>query len=109
MFNRILVAVDNQASDHVFEIALFQAKATNARLMLLHVLPSQVQLHYKEWQDEEARGWTILHSFQAAATNAGITADLALLRGAPGRVIHDEADKSGDRQYWANCTASQAF
>lgn len=116
MFNRILVAVDSfEASGHVFETALFQAKATNARLLLMHVLPakdcakirrfshhdvhptthSEDQFHSDECQDEEVRSWNILRSFQATATHAGIMADLALPRGEPGRVIHDEAHKWG--------------
>lgn len=118
MFDRILVAVDNsEDSRHVFETALFLAKAADARLMLLHVLSSkgigyaenrivsdlddhptiygEVQFHAKEWQDDKARGWKILQSFQAAATTGGIIADLAQPIGDPGRVIPEEACKWG--------------
>ncbi len=118
MFNRILVAVDNsEDSRYVFETALFLAKAADARLMLLHVLSSEetgyaenckfsdldahstiyseVQVHPKEWQDDKAKGWKILQSFQATATTRGITADLAQPVGNPSRVLPDEGCKWG--------------
>ena len=39
MFKKILVAIDSlEKSNHILETALFMAKASNAELMLLHVL-----------------------------------------------------------------------
>ena len=118
MFNRILVAVDDSENNsHVFEAALFLAKAANARLMLLDVLPSkgidyaktyrfsnldthpntydEVPFDSKASQDDKSRGWKILRSLQAVATTAGIMADLAQLQGDPNQVIPDEAGKWG--------------
>lgn len=56
---------------------------------------SAVQFHFKQWQHEDRSGWKILHSFQSAATTAGITADLAQPIGDPSRVLPEEACKWG--------------
>ena len=88
MFNRILVTMDNSdaMSQSTFEKALALAKQNHARLMLLHVLPSNTVEH----SDMDA-----LQSFHKTAKTAGLASDVAQLHGDHDHVICDLANRWG--------------
>ncbi|MEL6552505.1 MAG: universal stress protein [Cyanobacteria bacterium J06621_11] len=106
MYNRILVALEAKESD-VFETALSIATATDASLLLLHVLsmdgknspPSPVAVDWdyatplnpddwksyqRQWQTYEEKGLTLLHRYTERAEAAGVTADFLQTINAPG-------------------------
>lgn len=110
MFERILVALDNSASNTaVFETALSLSKWANARLMLAHVLPCEdggaaelsplaedggyptrhnsLSLSPEKQQVCETQGLNMLREFHAIATAAGIGSDLAQPLANPGHQI----------------------
>ena len=111
MFQKILVALD--ASDHnqrVFEEAIALAKATNACVMLLHVLtpfdegyPTPIfpgadgvypMLHQEaidhyvhELENYERQGLEMLRMFNGKALEAGVAVEFSQNVGNPGKVI----------------------
>ena len=118
MFHSILVAIDRSvANQKVFEEALFLAKATKAKLILLHVLSgeepdSPIMSHYpavgddyhythlppkvtqmanqmygKQWKDFENEGLDILRSFADVAIARGIETEFTQITGHPSSTI----------------------
>lgn len=112
MFKVILVAIDrSQANQQVFEEALILAKATKAKLILLHVLSEEEpgspimslyppigddyqyihlaseitqmanQIYHKQWKNFETEGLNILRSFASKATAAGIETEFTQVSG----------------------------
>lgn len=118
MFQKILVAIDRSSmSDQVFEEALSLAKATDAALMLLHVLApleegypmpiypgpdsiypgndEAIRLYAQQWQDFEKTGLETLRKLNGRALEAGIMAEFTQSAGDPGRVICQLANSWG--------------
>lgn len=115
MFDRILVAMDTSAiGKDVFEEALYLAKASNSRLMLLHVLSGEVEgsssvpifptmgyypgvsdrtleLYQQQWQAMEKSGLELLRSYTDQATATGISTEFNQCAGSPGRTICNTA------------------
>lgn len=115
MFNKILVAVDHSdASASVFERALELAIASQASLMLVHVLTDEEsglalpyptgadaysmgltaaawQAYASRWQAREKEGLEQLRAFQQQAQEAGLEAEFSQNFGSPGRRICDVA------------------
>ena len=118
MFHSILVAIDRSvANQKVFEEAVFLAKTTAAKLILLHVLsgeepdspimslytpvgdedhythlPSKVtqmanQMYCKQWKDFENEGLNILRSFANIAIARGIETEFTQITGHPSSTI----------------------
>ena len=111
MFHKILAAMDNSAiAKQVFDEALFLAKASQAQLMLLHVLSSEEEgspalpafpnlayspmvsnelltIYQKRWQEFEQLGLELLQQAQDEATRAGVSTEFTQNRGNPGRTI----------------------
>lgn len=106
MYNRILTALEAQESD-VFETALSIATATDASLLLLHVLsrhgkdspsspvavdwdyaiplsPDAWKSYQRQWQTYEEKGLTLLHGYTERAEAAGVTADFSQTINTPG-------------------------
>ncbi|MCU0552687.1 MAG: universal stress protein [Leptolyngbya sp. Prado105] len=102
MFHRILVALDNsETSRAVFEKALEIAGATQAHLMLLHVLtdeevgyPDQSDLdrQIEQWQNCRQKGSELLRSRQALSEKLGIQTEMTEITGAAPREICDCAE-----------------
>ncbi|MES1022927.1 universal stress protein [Gloeocapsa sp. BRSZ] len=116
MYTRILVALDRSPmSEQVFQQAIDIAKATNANIMLLHVLsPDEegspdislmreeyypglsseiAELHRQQWREFEAQGIEMLRDRSEQATKAGVKAEFEQVFGTPSRVICDYARK----------------
>lgn len=116
MFHKILVAIDNSAfAQQVFEEAVSLAKATNAHLMLLHVLspmdegypappvfPSadsvypalhtdNLERQRYQWERFEQQGLGLLRSQWEIATDAGVITEFTQHIGNPSQVICDVA------------------
>ena len=115
MFHNILVAMDTSAiGKQVFDEALALAKATNACLMLLHVLSAEeegspitymlpsldyysimsdktLEIEREQWLVFEKHGLELLQSRQMSATAAGVTTEFTQPIGSPGRKICDLA------------------
>ena len=114
MFNKILVAIDNsQMSPQVFDEAVSLAKATDANLMLLHVLspldeqyveplflqPTILypQLHgnhsryIKDWDELKQNRLNWLRWLCEEATQLGIKTEYSQNIGEPSRIICDMA------------------
>jgi nucleotide-binding universal stress UspA family protein len=115
MFHKILVAMDNStSSQQVFEEALVLGKATEAQLMLLHVLSHDeegcpespyvsgieyygvmgdeiTKSYHEQWQAYEQRGLEQLRSRADAAKLAGIDAEFTQIIGSPSRIICEMA------------------
>jgi len=110
MFHKILVAIDSSESNHqVFNTAMAIAKATQADLMLLHVLSSEeenspnipmigveyyptlagelAEMHQKQWVAYENQGLEMLRSYAEQASSEGIKAEFTQNFGSPGRMI----------------------
>lgn len=113
MFRRILVAVDNSAlAQHVFDKAVSLAKATDARLMLLHVLsPSDEDystspefpdsdslyptLHSEAVENQQQHQWKrveqqrleLLQLYWETATIAGVLTEFTQHLGSPSQII----------------------
>ena len=109
MVERILVALaDSKNRQHTFETALSLAQASDARLMIMHVLTPEDELvpAYCEsfhsgspqidqgLQDNVAQNLDDLRSLYTAAKSMGIMADLAQTIGDPGQRICEQA------RYW---------
>lgn len=114
MFNKILVALDgSETTKHIFNTALVLAKATNATLMLLHVLSTEADgypnlelqptlSYYPGRQEEinrylkrlkafENKGIELLRSRIVEATAAGVKAEFTQNTGNPSWSICDLA------------------
>ena len=97
MFNNILVALDlSDANKSVFDTAVFLAKKTHAKLILLQVIPpikddSLVSVYEEPWQKFKQRGLEALRSLAQEATTAGINAQFIQDFGNPGHTICDRA------------------
>ncbi|MCA1993112.1 MAG: universal stress protein [Coleofasciculus sp. S288] len=112
MFHRILVAMDNSAlAQHVFNKAVSLAKASDACLMLLHVVSPTNDCHPTPWvfpssdsvyqmlhnndiashlyQQErfEQQGLELLRSHWETATLAGILTEFTQNLGSPSQII----------------------
>jgi nucleotide-binding universal stress UspA family protein len=89
MFNRILVTMDNSeaVSPSTFEKAMALAKQNHARLMLLHVLPTQTP----QQTDEMNR----LQSLHQTAKTEGLASDVAQLCGEHDHVVCHLAHRWG--------------
>lgn len=115
MLKRILVAVDNSTNgQQVFEEALALARATEANMMILHVLdpqgaesPQVPEIYYtysmpldeqimkpyrQQWQQFEEQGLKMLQSLANKATDVGVTTEFTQKTGNPGRAICELAD-----------------
>ncbi len=109
MFERILVALDNPESNkRLISAAITLAKTTNARLLLLHVLPSETQFdqvqitnldqaedNRSEWQRCQTSDLEELRSLCKSANAAGVSADIAQPLGDPGQKICELAHQWG--------------
>lgn len=115
MYRKILVALDNSSlRESVFAEAKDLAKATGARLMLLHILSafeegspgvpvrsyhtaypvldeSTWAAYQHRWQDYEQRGIEQLQSEQQQAQALGVTTEFTQTSGEPPRLICDTA------------------
>lgn len=111
MFHKILVAIDKSAiSQQVFEEAVALANATNARLMLLHVLSpleegyptpvypgpdslyptlhqEAIKSYTRQWEIFQQQGMEMLRSRVQQAMEAGVGAEMTQNLGDPGRII----------------------
>ncbi|NJO75748.1 MAG: universal stress protein [Leptolyngbyaceae cyanobacterium RM1_406_9] len=112
MFHKILVALDNSdLSEHVFTCALNLAKATDSKLLLLHVLnpldqdyPDSTIYHavdayystlydkmIKRWQEElaeyEEHRLAMLQSLASEAEAVGVSTEISQNIGDSGRTI----------------------
>ena len=112
MFHKILVALNySDANRQVFETAVAMAKATNADLMLLHVLIADdegypdisefpkvdtlpfsmyeeiMERYAQQWQLFEQRNLRVLQAFAEKAINEGIKVDYAQYLGNPANEI----------------------
>ena len=115
MFQKILVAMDSDSSQQVFDSALTLGKAMNSQLMLLHVLTpveesspriagafsglemypdiapevseEMLMSYRKQWDQFETQCLEMLRSRTAQATNAGVSAEFTQNVGNPGKTI----------------------
>ena len=112
MFDKILVAIDRSpANKKVFDEALFLAKTTKARLILLHVLSGEEpgspimslyppvgddyhyihlnpeithmanEMYHQQWKAFETEGLDILRSFAQQAIAAGVNTEFSQITG----------------------------
>lgn len=119
MFKRILVALDSSAHRHeVFEKALELAKATQASLMLVHVLSAYAEgspgipirsyqayypvledstwrLYQKRWEEFEAQGIAQLRRELDIANSVGVEAEFSQGSGEPAPTICTVAESWG--------------
>ncbi len=111
MLKKILVALDrSETGQQVFEQALTLAKATQANLLLLHVLSPEedgspnipmvsnydyypgisgqsFEIYQKQWDHFKDEGLRILQAFSAKANTAGVPTEFHQILGSPGRTI----------------------
>ncbi|QLE57697.1 universal stress protein [Nostoc sp. TCL26-01] len=111
MLNKILVALDrSEIGQQVFEQALVLAKATQAKLLLLHVLSPEeegsphmpmissydyypglsgqsFEVYQKQWDSFKSEGLAMLQSLSAKANQAEVSTEFAQTVGNPGRAI----------------------
>jgi nucleotide-binding universal stress UspA family protein len=105
MFTKILAAIDNSVlGEQVFSEALSIAKATNGRLLLLHVLSDEeigypdvhnLSDHLNQWQEYKKLGLGLLRSRQQSAIEAGVSAEIAQTTGISGKTICEIAASWG--------------
>ena len=119
MFHKILVAMDkSEISKHVFDKALSLAQATNASMMLLHVLSLEEQglpderivsslnyytavngdileIYREQWRTFEEQGLELLRARLEQAKTAGVPTESTQSAGSPGRTICDLAQTWG--------------
>lgn len=121
MFNKVLVAIDRSPTNKVvFQEALSLAKASQAQLILLHVLSGEEEgspimslyptvstrhythldpkigrmaqeMYHRQWKVFEADGLEILRSFAKKANAAGVTTEFSQITGHPSSTICDLA------------------
>jgi nucleotide-binding universal stress UspA family protein len=124
MLNKILVAIDlSAASQQVFQQALSLAKATKAKLILLHVLSSEEagcpimspyfvkpinhcihldpqiiaqanQVYEQEWELFRQKGLELLRDFAKVAIASGVKVESSQITGHPSSTICDFAQAS---------------
>jgi len=111
MVNKILVALDSSDfARHVFDRALFLAKASDAKMMLLHVLSPEaedspvspgiismdvnslasaelIRNYHQQWEAFEQKCLDLLRSLTEEATSAGVSTEFTQTPGSPGRSI----------------------
>lgn len=115
MFYKILVTIDSDSSDQVFDSALILGKAMNSQLMLLHVLTpveesssriagafsglefypdiapevseEMVMNYRKQWDEFQSQCLDMLRSRTAQANTAGVSAEFTQNVGNPGKTI----------------------
>ncbi|HEY9616312.1 MAG TPA: universal stress protein [Microcoleaceae cyanobacterium] len=110
MFQKILVAIDqSEVSQQAFDEAVALANATNANLMLIHVLspfgqdyPNPVfptdptypglqaeamRVHLQQWEILEKQGIEFLKARADAAIAAGVSTEFTQSLGDPGQAI----------------------
>ncbi|MBD2342533.1 universal stress protein [Anabaena subtropica] len=111
MLKKILVALDrSEIGQQVFEQALVLAKATQAKLLLLHVLSPEeegspripmvsnydyypglsgqsFEIYQKQWDNFKAEGVGMLQTLSAKANTAGVSTEFLQTLGNPGRTI----------------------
>ncbi|MBD2690869.1 universal stress protein [Anabaena catenula] len=111
MFHKILVALDkSETSEYIFEQALFMAKASDAAMMLLHVLspledpylnpiflqpetiyPSlqteAIKRYMQAWDELKNERLTWMQSLTQTAINAGVKTEFTQSVGSAGRLI----------------------
>jgi nucleotide-binding universal stress UspA family protein len=115
MLQRFLVAVDNSVmGQEVFQEGLALARATGAKMMILHVLNPEEQensqipmvyntysmpldeqtmkLYRQQWQEFENQGFNMLQSLADSANNAGVATEFTQKNGSPGRAICELAN-----------------
>ncbi len=113
MMNKILVAIDHSENNKsVFDSAVSLAKATNASLMLLHVLSENesgypllptysyypmvddrdLEIYRQKLAEHKKLGLDLLQNLTAKATEAGVNTEYSQLIGNPGRTICELAD-----------------
>jgi nucleotide-binding universal stress UspA family protein len=116
MFHRILVAVDNSPiSQKVFNEAVTLAKATNANLMLIHIIspfeesylnstgihqigyyPSfsgnNIDYYMGAWEELKQQGIKYLQSLCEESNKLGITTEFTQNLGDPGKIICEFAN-----------------
>lgn len=119
MFQKILIALDrSDSSQQVFAEAIALAKATQASVMLLHVLSpfdgeypgsvypaidgiypglhrETVQIYANQWQEFEQEALESLRSLSQTAIAAGVAAEFSQNFGDPGRTICEIAHTWG--------------
>jgi len=121
MFDKILVAIDRSPTNQaVFQEALSLAKASQAQLILLHVLSGEEEgspimslypavethhymhldpkigrmaqeMYHRQWKVFEADGLEILRSFAKKAIAVGVTTEFSQITGHPSSTICDLA------------------
>jgi len=97
MFQKILVALDNSdMGEQIFREAVLLAKASDAHLLLLHVLSDDeigypdvhdLSEHLTRWEASKQRGLALLQSRQVEALRAGVKAEFHQIPGGSGRTI----------------------
>ena len=115
MFQKILVALDmSEYGEDVLQKSLAIAKATDAKLMLLHILspdeegtpvmtggvglsyyemidPQYIEMYQNQWQEFATRGLDQLKTYATRAQEAGVQAEFTQTPGKPGRSICEQA------------------
>ena len=115
MLQKILVAIDSDSSEQVFDSALTLAKAMNSQMLLLHVLTpveesspriagafsglefypdiapevseEMVMNYRKQWDEFQTQCLEMLRSLTAIANTAGVSAEFTQNVGNPGKTI----------------------
>ncbi|WP_066379049.1 MULTISPECIES: universal stress protein [unclassified Anabaena] len=115
MYQRILVAIDpSEIEKYIFEQGIFVAKATNAEMMLLHVLspleepyvspifmqpdaiyptvpPEQMDTYLQQWEKLKQQRLDWLRSLTNTAISAGVKTGFTQNVGDAGRIICEVA------------------
>ncbi len=115
MYKNILVAFDQcTEGENIFEVSLNLAKASNASLMLLHILPKEskdshtnsvsraisyasepVDTSLQHWKQFEQDSLDFLKSHVQQAQAEGVKAEFRQLDGKPGKMICTSAKEWG--------------
>lgn len=115
MYDKILVAIDqSEISQHIFDEAVFLAKATNAEMMLLHILspledpyispifmqpdaiyptvpPAPTDTYIRQWEQIKQERLEWLRSLTNTATDIGVKTGFTQNMGDAGRIICEVA------------------
>ncbi|HIK04413.1 MAG TPA: universal stress protein [Trichormus sp. M33_DOE_039] len=115
MYDKILVAIDqSEISQHIFDEAVFLAKATNAEMMLLHILspledpyispifmqpdaiyptvpPAPTDTYIRQWEQIKQERLEWLRSLTNTATDTGVKTGFTQNMGDAGRIICEVA------------------
>ncbi len=99
MLSRILIALDNAKNPQpVFATALAWAKINHSRLLLLNVLPDQIQAAEppsEEWKSYQDSDLEELRSLSHVVNDVGLMADIAQPLGHIGKKICEIANSWG--------------